>query len=99
MTRDRRSQVWIGRTATAVRSVFLAASAVAAGIAVIDGWSGAAAQTAKVPDDLRPLYANSSDVAEGRRLAESTCAGCHGANGVSESIGVPHLAGQRAPYL
>lgn len=30
---------------------------------------------------------------------ESSCAGCHGANGVSESPGVPHLAGQRAAYL
>jgi cytochrome c553 len=84
--------------ALGVRSVFLA-SAVAAGAMVAGCWSGAAAQTAKVPNDLRPLYANSSDIAEGKRFAESTCAGCHGANGVSPSLGVPHLAGQRAPYL
>jgi cytochrome c553 len=49
--------------------------------------------------ELRTLYANSEDIAEGKRLAESSCAGCHGANGVSESPGVPHLAGQRSAYL
>ncbi len=81
------------------RAVVLVASAVAAGVAVLVCGSGAAAQTAKMPDDLRPLYANSSDIAEGKRVAENTCAGCHGADGVSPSPGVPHLAGQRAPYL
>jgi cytochrome c553 len=49
--------------------------------------------------ELRTLYANSDDIAEGRRLAESSCAGCHGANGISGSSGVPHLAGQRSGYL
>jgi cytochrome c553 len=49
--------------------------------------------------ELRTLYADSEDIAEGRRLAESSCAGCHGANGISESSGVPHLAGQRSAYL
>ena len=49
--------------------------------------------------ELRTLYANSEDIAEGERMAESSCAGCHGANGVSESPGVPHLAGQRPAYL
>jgi cytochrome c553 len=45
------------------------------------------------------LYANSEDVAEGKRLAETSCAGCHGVNGISASPGVPHLAGQRPAYL
>jgi cytochrome c553 len=49
--------------------------------------------------ELRTLYANSEDVAEGKRIVESSCAGCHGANGVSESPGVPHLAGQRSAYM
>ena len=49
--------------------------------------------------ELRTLYANSEDIAEGKRIVESSCAGCHGANGVSESPGVPHLAGQRSAYL
>lgn len=63
----------------------------------------AAAQTTRIKpapgDDLRPVYANAADVAEGRRVAESSCARCHGAQGISPARGVPHLAGQRASYL
>ncbi|MBI3938627.1 MAG: c-type cytochrome, partial [Betaproteobacteria bacterium] len=62
-----------------------------------------AAQTGKVKpggdDDLRAVYATPVEVAEGRRIAETACARCHGANGVSATKGVPHLAGQRAAYL
>ncbi len=50
-------------------------------------------------DDLRPLYADDADIAEGKRLVNASCAGCHGALGVSESPGVPNLAGQRPAYL
>ena len=50
-------------------------------------------------DDLRPAYATPSDVAEGKRVADGMCAGCHGATGVSATRGVPHLAGQRPAYL
>ena len=50
-------------------------------------------------DDLRAVYANAADVADGKRIAEGTCAGCHGANGISRIQGVPHLAGQRPAYL
>ncbi|HZQ62343.1 MAG TPA: c-type cytochrome [Casimicrobiaceae bacterium] len=50
-------------------------------------------------EDLKPLYANASDVAEGKRVAESACATCHGINGISTVENVPHLAGQRAAYL
>lgn len=63
----------------------------------------AAAQPARTKpaagDDLRAVYANSADVAEGRRVAESSCARCHGANGISTTKGIPHIAGQRAGYL
>lgn len=48
---------------------------------------------------LRPLYANSTDVAEGKRLADGTCSACHGANGVSMAKDIPNLAGQRPAYL
>ena len=41
----------------------------------------------------------SADVADGKRIAEATCAGCHGSNGISRVQGVPHLAGQRPAYL
>lgn len=64
---------------------------------------GAAAQSATGKaaeyEELRAVYATSVEVAEGRRIAEATCARCHGANGISTTKGVPHLAGQRAAYL
>jgi cytochrome c553 len=63
----------------------------------------AAAQPATVKpgsgDDFRAAYAGAADVAEGKRVAETSCARCHGANGISTMKGVPHLAGQRAAYL
>jgi len=49
-------------------------------------------------DDLKSLYANSQDIAEGKRVAQE-CVRCHNDNGISSTAGVPHLAGQRAPYL
>ena len=84
------------------RTYLLAACAlVAAAIGV--GFQGAAAQSARIQagksDDLRAAYANATDVAEGKRVAETTCAACHGANGISSNKGVPHLAGQRPVYL
>jgi cytochrome c553 len=62
---------------------------------------GAAAQPAsfKPGDELRPLYATIDDIAEGKRLVDSSCASCHGANGISVDRTVPNVAGQRAPYL
>jgi cytochrome c553 len=69
----------------------------------VDYSADAAAQVATVKpiagDDLRAAYANAADVAEGKRLADASCAACHGANGISSIKGVPHLAGQRPGYL
>jgi len=61
----------------------------------------AAAQSGsfKPGDELRPLYATMDDIAEGKRLAESSCVSCHGANGISLDRAVPNIAGQRASYL
>ena len=50
-------------------------------------------------DELRPLSANSMDIAEGRQLAQRFCADCHGPDGVSTIANVPNLAGQRSAYL
>ncbi len=65
--------------------------------------SGALAQPERFSpgpgDDLRPIYANSQDIAEGKHIAEVGCVRCHALNGVSNAAGVPNLAGQRAPYL
>jgi len=77
--------------------------ALVAGAASIGHAPDAAAQPATVKaasgDNLRPAYANAADIGEGKRLAETSCVGCHGANGVSATKGVPHLAGQRPAYL
>ena len=63
----------------------------------------AAAQPARVAaakgDDLRAAFANAAEVAEGKRVATGSCASCHGANGISTTKDVPHLAGQRPAYL
>src|SRR5947207_2719978 len=84
------------------RTYLAAACALMAGaLAVVS--SSAAAQATRIQagrtDDLRAAYANAADVAEGKRVAETTCAACHGANGISAIKGIPHLAGQRPGYL
>jgi cytochrome c553 len=50
-------------------------------------------------DDLKAVYANAADVAEGKSVADASCSGCHGANGISDTAGIPNLAGQRPAYL
>ncbi len=62
---------------------------------------GAAAQTASIKkgDELRPIYVTPADVADGKQFADSACAGCHGADGISTTTGIPDLAGQRPVYL
>ena len=49
--------------------------------------------------DLRVAYASPPEIAEGKRVAETMCAKCHGLNGISTAKGVPHIAGQRPVYL
>jgi cytochrome c553 len=74
-----------------------------AGVASIGHAPGVPAQAAVVKagsgDDLRAAFANAAEVAEGKRVAEASCVGCHGPGGVSANKGVPHLAGQRPAYL
>lgn len=84
-----------------MRALFVASSLFAAGAAILGSCAGAAAQpTALKPgDELRPLYATDVEIAEGKRLVESSCAGCHGLKGINTNPGVPNLAGQRPAYL
>jgi cytochrome c553 len=51
------------------------------------------------PAEFKVVYATAGDVAEGKQVAETMCAGCHGVNGIGKEKGVPHIAGQRAVYL
>lgn len=73
--------------------------------AIVAAWASpialAAAETVRQDsaDDFRAAFATSQDIAEGKRVADASCARCHGANGISTAKGVPHLAGQRAVYL
>jgi cytochrome c553 len=66
------------------------------GAAITSNCPGAAAQPG---NDLRTLTATPTDIADGKHLAEMYCSSCHGANGISVTQGVPHLAGQRPAYL
>lgn len=60
----------------------------------------AVAQTAAASaDELRPVFATPEDIAQGKVLAQASCESCHGPDGVSNSAGVPHLAGQRPSYV
>ena len=61
--------------------------------------SPASASGAAPALDLRSVYATAADVAEGKRIAETTCSKCHGLSGISGKRGVPNIAGQRPPYL
>jgi cytochrome c553 len=86
-----------------MRSVVVIGFLFIAGAAIL-GIPSAAAQTTPITPsgsagDFKPLFAEPDDVMEGKRLADASCAGCHGANGVSSSPGVPNLASQRAVYL
>ena len=69
-------------------------------LAVVALWmlasvSGAAEPAGKPAalDDLKPAYATAADINEGKLAADGMCARCHGANGISSSKGVPHVAG------
>ena len=72
-------------------------------LALLGAACSAAGQPATIKpapgDDLRPVYANAADIAEGRKVAESTCVRCHGAAGISPTRGTPHIAGQRPGYI
>jgi len=50
-------------------------------------------------DDLRAAYATPQDIGEGKRVAESSCTGCHGISGIATAKGVPNIAGQRPVYV
>ena len=85
------------------QTLLLAAAALLAGVTLTSYSPGASSQPATIVsgsgDDLRAAFANALEVAEGKRVAQTACAGCHGAGGISITKGVPHLAGQRPAYL
>jgi cytochrome c553 len=46
-----------------------------------------------------PTASRAADLEAGKAKAQTVCAACHGANGVSVSDTIPNLAGQRGAYL
>jgi cytochrome c553 len=86
-----------------MRAVLDASLILIAGIMGAGSWPAnlAAVETVRpeTTDDFRAAYATPQDIAEGKRLANASCARCHGPIGVSTAKGVPHIAGQRAVYL
>ena len=85
------------------RTFLFLASALLASAMVVGYSSDTVAQAARAQagkgEDLRAAYATAADVADGKRVADATCTGCHGANGISSVKGIPNLAGQRPVYL
>ena len=87
----------VQRTARAVVAVLGVA-----GLAAFPGGDGLAQLPTFTPgkgDDMRAVYAGAPDIAEGKAVADSACARCHGTNGISKTPGIPHIAGQRPAYL
>lgn len=89
---------------TSARILARVALAILAGPVLAFGSATASAQQTKANPaaasaELRPIFVTVPDIIEGKRLADVSCARCHGANGISASAGVPHIAGQRSPYV
>lgn len=95
-------RVWAGERPVGVRfyfSALLAASSLSFLVGAFEGASAQSRVTLSDNADLRALYANANDIAQGKRLVEATCGACHGVNGISTVQGVPNLAAQRPAYL
>ena len=76
----------------------LAVSIFAAGWLSGHAMAAAPAQP-EATDDLRAAFATPQDISEGKRVAQASCASCHGINGLATAKGAPNIAGQRAVYL
>src|SRR5690606_39462910 len=48
---------------------------------------------------LLPLTTSAADVEAGKKIANTVCVACHGANGMAAIPMYPHLAGQNEQYL
>jgi cytochrome c553 len=73
-------------------------------IAILLGLTSALAQGASQnqpvqKEERAALFPSVKMINMGQDVAETTCASCHGMDGISDSEGKPYLAGQRAVYL
>lgn len=75
------------------------------GVLPVAVFSGKAVSQAVNPErisaDIRQqlLFPSPVELDAGKDLVKSTCARCHGGQGISASEELPHLAGQRAEYM
>jgi cytochrome c553 len=82
---------------SAVRAgLVLGVLVLAAGVTYAQSKAGA---TKDPTADMRPVFASPADIAEGKKVAQASCANCHGLDGVSTAASVPNIAGQRPGYL
>jgi cytochrome c553 len=73
-------------------------------IAILLGLASTLAQSAPRTQPIQKeeraaLFPSAHMINQGREVAETVCASCHGMDGISDGEGKPHLAGQRAVYL
>ena len=78
---------------------FLALNMLMAGMFAAGSLPAQAASAAAGSDDLRAAVATTQDITEGKRVADASCARCHGMDGIGSAKGVPHIAGQRPAYI
>jgi len=90
----------MNRSARTVVANFVAMGILIAG-AVAAGVAPAATTDSGGGGDLRAALATPQDIAEGKRVAEASCASCHGLSGIAKSKDkdMPNIAGQRPGYL
>ena len=90
------------RSAQILVSGIFAAGILAAGLLPASAAPAKAGGTSdSAGSDLRAALATPQDIAEGKRVAESSCASCHGLNGIAKpkDKDMPNIAGQRPGYL
>lgn len=89
----------MNRSARSVGSRLLAMCVCIAGTMVTG--AAVAATTSTADGGLRAALATPQDIAEGKRVAEASCASCHGLNGIGKvkDRDMPNIAGQRPSYL
>jgi cytochrome c553 len=73
---------------------------IAAVLAAAAGGAATAQAAASEADTaMRTLTATPMDIADGKQLANASCARCHGADGIGSTPYMPSIAGQRPAYL
>jgi len=88
------------RSARIFYSPMLATGILMAGLIAAGAAYGAAGDSGP-SGGLKAALATPQDIAEGKRVAEASCASCHGLNGVgrTKDKDMPNIAGQRAGYV